>query len=162
MALRTFRFNFQQRKIENTFKILEFMRKHIGTEQINTFIEAFHANNPLGGHVNEFQYPNGRKEHLDDFFSEGGSGNGDIHNIIEIFNLVSISLLRYELREELIWYEYGQIMRKCYEWTYYLETKGPGHQYYDEVFRRSEISSWFEKIRLKKFLARRCLRPNEA
>nr|VFJ57497.1 MAG: hypothetical protein BECKFW1821B_GA0114236_103422 [Candidatus Kentron sp. FW] len=84
MALRTFRFNLQQRKIENTFKILEFMRKHIGTEQINTFIEAFHANNPLGGHVNEFQYPNGRKEHLDDFFSEGGSGNGDIHNIIEI------------------------------------------------------------------------------
>nr|VFJ57493.1 MAG: hypothetical protein BECKFW1821B_GA0114236_103421 [Candidatus Kentron sp. FW] len=43
-------------------------------------------------------------------------------------------------------------MRKCYEWTYYLETKGPGYQYYDEVFRRSEISSWFEKIRLKKFL----------
>nr|VFJ52176.1 MAG: hypothetical protein BECKFW1821A_GA0114235_10353 [Candidatus Kentron sp. FW] len=71
MALRTFRFNLQQRKIENTFKILEFMRKHIGTEQINTFIEAFHANNPLGGHVNEFQYPNGRKEHLDDFFLRG-------------------------------------------------------------------------------------------
>jgi len=81
MTLRTFQFNLQQRKIENTFKILDFMRKHIGDKQIESFITAFHANNPLSGVAeNEFVYPDGKKEHLDHFFSEGGSGNGDIHN----------------------------------------------------------------------------------
>lgn len=128
------------------------MRKHIGSKQIETFIEAFHANNPLGVPKLEFHYPDGRKEHLDNFFSEGGSGNGDIHNIIEIFNLVSINLLKKELKEELIWYEYGQIMTKCYEWTYYLETEGPNHNYYNEVLERSKDSNWLEKIKLKKFL----------
>lgn len=152
MTLRTFRFNIQQRKIENTFKILDFMRKHIGDEQIETFIAAFHANNPLGMPELEFHYPDGKKEHLDHFFSEGGSGNGDIHNIIEIFNLVSISLLKNEFKEELIWYEYGQIMTKCYQWTYYLETRGPGHQYYKEVLERSKDSGWIDKIKLKRFL----------
>jgi hypothetical protein len=153
LALRTFRFNLQQRKIENTFKILDFMRKHIGEEQIDSFIAAFHANNPLSGVAEyEFVYPDGKKEHLDHFFSEGGSGNGDIHNIIEIFNLVAINLNKNELKEELIWYEYGQIMSKCYQWTHYLETKGPGHKYYAEVLERSESDTWFEKLKMKKYL----------
>ena len=152
MTLRTFRFNLQQRKIENTFKILDFMRKHIGDEQINTFIEAFHANNPLGVPKLEFHYKDGRKEHLDHFFSEGGSGNGDIHNIIEIFNLVSLNLMRDELKEDLIWYEYGQIMRKCYEWTHYLESEGLSHRYYAEVMERTKHSSFIEKLKLKRFL----------
>jgi len=54
-------------------------------------------------------------------FSEGGCGNGDIHNMIEIFNIVSSTLLKNKIDENLIWYEYGQIMRKCYEWTKYID-----------------------------------------
>ncbi len=152
MTLRTFSFNLQQRKIENTFKTLEFMRQHIKAEQIKTFIEVFHANNPLGVPKLEFHYSDGRKEHLDDFFSEGGRGNGDIHNMIEIFNLVSINLLKKELKEELIWYEYGQIMNKCYEWTHYLETEGPGRQFYNKGIAHSKDDSWIERIKTKRFL----------
>lgn len=153
MTLRTFRFNLQQRKIENTFKVVDFMRKHITQKQIDTFIEAFHANNPIGIPPHEFHYQDGEKQHLDYFFSEGGRGNGDIHNIIEIFNLVSISLLKNELKESFIWYEYGQIMRKCYEWTGYLSgPNGPNSQYYDEVLDRANEKSWFEKRKLNKFL----------
>lgn len=153
MTLRTFQFNLQQRKIENTFKILDFMRKHIGDKQIESFIAAFHANNPLSGVTkNEFVYPDGKTEHLDNFFSEGGSGNGDIHNIIEIFNLIAINLDNNELKEELIWYEYGQIMIKCYQWTHYLETQGPGHNYYKEVLDHSKDKNWLQKIKLKRFL----------
>ena len=152
MTLRTFEFNLQQRKIENTFKVLDFMRKHIRDDEIRTFVEAFHANNTLAGDPLMFRYEDGREEHLDHFFSEGGSGNGDIHNIIEIFNLVSGMLLRGELKEELVWYEYGQLMLKCHEWTDYLESNGSGKKYYNEVVGRIKDLPLIEKIRFKRFL----------
>jgi len=114
---------------------------------------------PLGVPPLEFHYRDGKKEHLDNFFSEGGSGNGDIHNMIEVFNLISINLLKNELVEELVWYEYGQIMTKCYEWTYYLETKGPSIQYYNEVLERSSDMSWFDKIKLKRTFLNQYIDP---
>ena len=52
-------------------------------------------------------------------FSEGGCGNGDIHNIIELFNLISPTLKDLEIN--IILYEYGQIMSKIYQWTKYLQ-----------------------------------------
>lgn len=153
MTLRTFRYNLQQRKIENTFKILDFMRNHIGEEQIEEFVAAFHANGELSGAAHdEFIYPDGRQEGLDYFFSEGGSGAGDIHNMIEIFNLVSVYLIKKEIKEDIIWYEYGQIMSKCHQWTNHLETRGPGHKYYNDSLNRSKNKKWLENIKLKKHL----------
>lgn len=152
LTIRTFSLNVKQRKIENTFKILDFMRKHISSGQIETFIELFHANNPLGVPPREFHFKNGRKDTVDNMFSEGGCGNGDIHNMIEIFNLIAVNLNRGELVDDLIWYEYGQIMTKCFEWTDYLEKDGPGKQYYDEVLKRSDASGLWERYKLRKLL----------
>ena len=49
-------------------------------------------------------------------FSEGGCGNGDIHNMIELFELIAPLLIKKQINENLIWYEYGLIMDKCYDW----------------------------------------------
>ena len=121
ITISTFISNTKQRRLDNTFKMLDYLRKHITQPQINTFIELFHANNPLGVGGNEFHFKDGRKDIIETMFSEGGCGNGDIHNMIEVFNLISKHLKRKYLNEELIWYEYGQIMEKCYEWTKYLD-----------------------------------------
>jgi len=122
VTLITFNANIRQRKLDNTFKTIEYLRKHITQDQINTFIELFHANNELSGaKYNEFKLKDGRIDTIENMFSEGGCGNGDIHNMIEVFNLISKSLNKKMLSDELIWYEYGQIMSTCYRWTKYLE-----------------------------------------
>ena len=126
ITLKTFINSTQQRKIDNTFKTLDFLRRHIGDAQIKTFAEAFHANNPLTGvNPNEFNYQGGRTDTIETMFSEGGYGNGDIHNMIELFNLVAPTLAK--LDANIIWYEYGQIMSKVYEWTKYLEVQTSGN-----------------------------------
>jgi hypothetical protein len=120
ISIRTYKKANNQRKLENTFKTLDYLRKHISEEQIQTFIELFHANNELQGiQYNEFVFENGKKDLIEDMFSEGGCGNGDIHNMIELFNMLCPTFDKIELK--LVWYEYGQIMSGIYKWTKYLE-----------------------------------------
>jgi hypothetical protein len=120
ITIKTFINSTKQRKIDNTYKTLDFIREHITVEEINRFIELFHANNELSGtKYNEFKFKNGRTETIEYMFSEGGCGNGEIDNMIELFNLISPTLKNLE--RKIIWYEYGQIMNKVYDWTRYLE-----------------------------------------
>jgi len=120
ITIRTYINSTRQRKIDNTFKTLDFLRRHIGEKEIETFIELFHANNELSGvKYNEFKFADGRTDTIETMFSEGGCGNGDIHNMIEIFNLISPTLKDLEIN--IIWFEYGQIMNKIYHLTKYLE-----------------------------------------
>lgn len=120
ITIRTYINSTRQRKIDNTFKTLDFLRRHIGEQQIETFIELFHANNEISGlKHNEFKFDDGRTDTIEYMFSEGGCGNGDIHNMIELFNLVSPTFK--DLEVDIIWYEYGQIIGKIYQWTKYLE-----------------------------------------
>ncbi len=149
----TFRKNIKQQKIQNTFLVIEFLRKHISESQIQTFITLFHANNPLAVPYEKFRFLDGREDHIDTMFSEGGCGNGDIHNMIEIFNLLSIRLLKNELVEEYIWYEYGQIMMTCFKWTSYLEKDGPSIKYANEVKIKANLHPLNFRGRLKLYLS---------
>ena len=136
ITIRTYINSTRQRKIDNTFKTLDFLRRHIGDKQIETFIELFHANNELSGvKYNEFRFFDGRTDTIEYMFSEGGCGNGDIHNMIELFNLLSPTFKNLEI--SIIWYEYGQIISKIYHWTKCLEdengkqsTKDQYHSFY--------------------------------
>lgn len=120
ITIRSFISSIKQRKIDNTYKTIDFLRSHIQPEQIKTFITLFHANNELSRvKFNEFKFDDGRFDTIENMFSEGGCGNGDIHNMIELFNLISPTLEKLE--KEIVWYEYGQIMNKLYQWTDYLE-----------------------------------------
>ena len=121
ITIKTYISSTRQRRLDNTYKTLDYLRRHITDSQIETFIKLFHANNPLGVPENEFHLEDGRIDTIEYMFSEGGCGNGDIHNMIELFNLVSKKLNKGVLNENLIWYEYGQIMSTCYKWTKYLD-----------------------------------------
>ena len=107
ITIRSFSLNNEQRRIDNTFKVLDFLRRNISKEQINAFITLFQANNPLGVPYDEFRLKNGKTEKVSDMFSEGGCGNGDIHNMIELFELIAPLLIKKQINENLIWYEYG-------------------------------------------------------
>ena len=141
-----------QRKIDNTFKTLDFLRCHIGEEQIETFISLFHANNELSGvNFNEFRLSDGRTNTIEDMFSEGGCGNGDIQNMIEIFNLISPTL--EDLDINIIWYEYGQIMGTIYQWTKYLENKNNENKkkkQWEHSSFYSDFNSYMEKNEKKR------------
>ncbi|HET8859411.1 hypothetical protein [Marivirga sp.] len=120
-TIKTYTSSTRQRKLDNTYKTLDYLRRHITDNQIQTFIKLFHANNPLAVPENEFHFEDGTVQTIEHMFSEGGCGNGDLHNMIELFNLISKKLNKGLLNEDLIWYEYGQIMLSCYKWTKYLE-----------------------------------------
>ncbi len=110
----------EQCKLENTFALLDFLRKRISDKQIATFVKLFHANNELSGvNYNEFKFSDGTFDTIETMFSEGGCGNGDIYNLITTFNLIVPSLKNIE--ESYVWYEYGQIMVKLYAWTNYIQ-----------------------------------------
>jgi len=145
ITIKTFINSTKQRRIDNTFKTLDFLRKHIEKKQIETFIELFHANNELSGvKYNEFRLLDGRVDTIEYMFSEGGCGNGDIHNMIELFNLISPTL--NELEIGIIWYEYGQIMSKIYDWTRYLE---------NETTKEEKSQSAFY-LNFNKYMKRNC------
>ncbi len=133
ITISTFIKSTRQRKIDNTYKTVNFLRKHIGQEQIHTFIKLFHANNELSGvKYNEFKFDSGVTDTIEDMFSEGGCGNGDIHNMIELFNLIAPTFAKLEA--SIIWYEYGQIMSKIYQWTKYLEDEIEKDENKDKAF----------------------------
>ncbi|MBL0309703.1 MAG: hypothetical protein IPP77_08525 [Bacteroidetes bacterium] len=148
VTIKTFIDNTRQRKLDNTYKTLEYLRKHISKDQIETFVSLFHANNPIGVPENEFHLDNGRKDYIETMFSEGGCGNGDVQNMIEVFNLVSKSLNKGIFEENLIWYEYGQIMETCYRWTKYLEDNIDGQV---DLRRREGMSDGDYKLFLKEW-----------
>ncbi len=55
ISIKTFINSTKQRRIENTYKTLDFLRQHIKQNEINTFIKLFNANNELiGAARNEF------------------------------------------------------------------------------------------------------------
>ena len=153
ITIRTYINSTRQQKIDNTFKTLDFLRRHIGEQQIETFIELFQANNELSGvKHNEFKFNDERTDTIEYMFSEGGCGNGDIHNMIELFNLISPTFKDLEI--DIIWYEYGQIMGKIYQWTKYLEEeteeksqkdKYPQFYYkFNAYMKKKEISMFFK------------------
>lgn len=118
IALKTYPESLKQSIISNTFKMLEFVQQHITDKYIERFIELLNANNPLNGcKENEFKFSNGVISYAEDMFSKGGCGNGEVVNIIEVLNYISKKLLNKELDEDLIWFEYGQIMTNCYKWV---------------------------------------------
>lgn len=154
IAINTFIKNLQQRKIENTYRYLDFIRAHITDTHINRFVELFHANNPIVTSFDEFHFPDGRKESVVDMFSEGGCGNGEIHNMIELFNLISPQLIKEQINVDLVWYEYGQMMDKFYGWTKQLEKvfKKPSTQSLDkyskeDIFIAYSFNRFMEKER---------------
>lgn len=133
IALRTYRESLKQSIIDNTFKMLEFARQQITEKHIMKFIELLNANNPINGcKENEFKFDNGVTLYVEDMFSEGGCGNEDIENIIEVLNYLSKKLINSELDEDMIWFEYGQVMIHCYKWLKI--------QYYSftEIYRNKE------------------------
>ncbi len=110
----------KQRRLENTLRLLDFLRQGINNDQIATFIKLFNANSELAGaSYNEFKFADGDSDTIETMFSEGGCGNGDIYNIIATLNAIAPML--GTTKEQIIWYEYGQIMDKIYSWTKYLE-----------------------------------------
>lgn len=120
ITIKTYIKSLHQMKLENTFKTLDFLRRHITENEKLRFIELFHANNELSGvKYNEFRLEYGQTDTIETMFSEGGCGNGEIHNMIELFSLICPTLDTLEM--DIIWYEYGQIMSKIYHWTKYLE-----------------------------------------
>ena len=74
---RSFSLNNEQRRIDNTFKVLDFLRRNISKEQINAFITLFQANNPLGVPYDEFHFRNGKTEKVWIGLPDGKPGSGD-------------------------------------------------------------------------------------
>ena len=147
ITIRTYINSIKQRKIDNTFKTLDFLRRHIGEKEIEKFIELFQANNELKGiEHNKFVFDDGREDTVEYMFSEGGCGNGEIHNMVELLNLISPTLKNLE--ESIIWFEYGQIMSKIYDQTQYLENieEEKGKTFY------SDFNTYMRKNKLKMLL----------
>lgn len=145
LSIKTYINSTRQRKIENTFKTLDFLQRHIAEEQITTFIDLFQANNELSGvKKNEFRFSDGRIDAIESMFSEGGCGNGDIANMIELFNLISPTFKNLEI--DIIWFEYGQIMSKVYQWTKYLENEIDQNPFKNNYLTfYSEFNSYMKK-----------------
>ena len=126
ITIRTFILSNKQRKLENTYRTLDFLRDNISKEQIDDFIKFWHANiaNREWGGLKEYEFKFEGDDvicHIDNMFSDGGFGRGNIENLIALFDLMCPSFKKTEL--SIIWYEYGQIMETLYVWTGYLKNK---------------------------------------
>jgi hypothetical protein len=99
---------------------------------------------------NEFRFNNGSTDTIESMFSEGGCGNGNIHNVIELFNLIAPTFKKLDIN--IIWYEYGQIMSQIYNWTKYLDEHYEKIHPYDKTPKFYSIFNKYMKQNESKML----------
>lgn len=113
IALITYRANVKQTKINNTFTMLEFARTQISKKHIEEYIKHKNANESYGKY---FVFEDGKKFKVEDLLTTGFMTN-EIYDIIKTFNLICMKLLNNDLDEDIIWFEYGDMMLYCNHWT---------------------------------------------
>lgn len=108
----------KQRRLENSFRLLELFNESLETGDIGAWKWIFHATSEPAGVEDGYMFLGGTSEQrpLSDLFSEGTPDNGAIERMAELFDLISFEALNKTIEFRVIYFQLGQLMNSVHLW----------------------------------------------
>ncbi len=146
IALRTFILNQRQRKLENSFRLIELFNRSLRDDDLSNWHKIFITSSELAGaKYGHFLDEKKNQRPFADLFSEGNyHDQGAIERICELFNLVGYEYLRGTIDLRVIYFEFGQLLHTVHDWVSSIETGGQTsvflssrYPYFHQMFQKN-------------------------
>jgi hypothetical protein len=120
VSVRTYLGSQKQRRLENSFRLVDMFRESLRPGDMEAWTDIFHGTSePAGaeqGYLVTVVDGNRVIRPLSDLFSEGAPDNGAIQRMAELFELISSEAINETVDTRLIYFQLGQLMDTTYSW----------------------------------------------
>ena len=117
IALLTYFRGQNQRRLENSFRMIQLFRDSVADEDFQQWIKMFHAaSEPAGAKKGYFVSDDGAQVPFAALYIEGPPDNGAIDRISQVLDLVAEQALKRTLDLRIFYHEYGQLMDTIHHW----------------------------------------------
>jgi len=125
IALRTFLINQRQRKLDNSFRMIDLINRSLSQDDISNWQKVFFASSESAGAKHgHFLDEKGNQRPFSDMFSEGNYfDQGAIERFCELFNLVGYEYKKRTIDLRIIYFEFGQYMDTVYGWVTSIDSE---------------------------------------
>jgi hypothetical protein len=144
VGLRSYLSSQRQRKLENSFRMIDLFYKTIDSKVISQWHEIFISSSELAGApYGHFMDSENATRPLSDLFSEGPPDNGAIVRIAQQFNLISHEIMDGTVNTRIVYFEFGQLMETVHEWLMAVDKEHKGSSFMKSYF--SDFDRMFKK-----------------
>lgn len=141
----------RQRRLENSFRIIDWFERTIHDETIEQWRQIFHAaSEPAGASPGHFVHiANGHRSELpfSSLFTEGTPDNGAIERLAEVFDLIGHYAKDQTIDLRIVYFQLGQIMDTIHYWLNMIEYPWGDktwieelYPHYDYLYKELQIS----------------------
>jgi hypothetical protein len=117
VALLTYARGQNQRRLENSFRMIQLFRDSIPTQDFEQWVKIFHAaSEPAGAKPGHFVGKDGSQTPFAALYVEGPPEDGAIDRISQVLDLVSEQALKRNIDLRLFYHEYGQLLDTIHAW----------------------------------------------
>jgi len=117
IALLTYSRGQNQRRLENSFRMIQLFRDSVPSEDFDQWVKMFHAaSEPAGAQHGCFVLDDGAQVPFAALYTEGPPDNGAIDRISQVLDLVAEQALKGTLDLRIFYHEYGQLMDTIHYW----------------------------------------------
>ncbi len=117
LALRTYIVNQQQRRLENTLKLIERFWAAVSKEDLGEWINMYRASSECAGATEgHFVDEASNQCSLDELFVEGPADKGATDRIVQELNIISQEILEKTINPRMIYFELGQFIKVIHGW----------------------------------------------
>jgi hypothetical protein len=142
IAIRTYVLNQRQRKLENSFRLIELCKNSLSNEDLMSWHLIHVASSEQAGAKHGFFVEKEEQIPFSELFTPNIIAQGAIERFCELFNLVCYEYLKGTVDIRLFYFEYGQYMNITYYWvsnvnnnTEFVKSNYP---YFYKTFRKKE------------------------
>ena len=159
IALRTYVVNQRQRRLENSFRLLNFFKESLHENDIEEWQKMFFAACSPGGRRYGYYLAeeNGTLTEmpLSDLFELAPPDNGAVARMAEQFELLSQEMLANTVNLKLVYFELGQFMYFIHEWLESVDNSGRDKPFIEEHYpnfakmykrNKGKFEKWSYKI----------------
>lgn len=109
--------NSRQRKIDNSFKLISWIKENWQKDEIDSWKNLVQATyEGTGSKPGQYVSEEGDISSLGDYFCEGSPDDGAFSRTAELCDIICYELLQGTLEERLVWFEFGQILHSTHRW----------------------------------------------
>lgn len=136
----TYRAGQRQRKLENSFKLLELSNNNLEKSDISNWKKVFQASSePSGAKSGHFHSSNEHQIPLNSLFSEGPDDHGATVRITEQIDLVCYEILNGSVELRIIFSNLGQLMIVIHRWYKNDSFFKESYPYFNQVMKMKAI-----------------------
>ena len=143
IAIRTFILNQRQRKLENSFRLIDLCNKSLSSDDLLNWHSIHVASSEQAGAKLGFFVDNKKIQvPFSELFSPNIIAQGSIERFCELFNLVCYEYLKGTIDIRLFYFEYGQYMSNTYYWVSFVNNNTlfakSHYPYFYKTFKKME------------------------